>query len=80
MPAASPAEVRALYRQILRAAAEWPSKKRAAIIEEIRAEFRANASAPPGPRADELVAGARAGLQTLRRQTAARHSSSFDFQ
>ena len=71
-------EVRSLYRQILRAAAEWPSIKRAAIIQEIRREFRENKSVTAERKA-ALLRQAHDGLDTLRRQTRARTDSSFSF-
>jgi len=72
------AEVRGLYKQILRAAAKWPSVRRKAIAAEIRREFRENARCPP-EKAAPLVLQAREGLETLRRQTRARTEPSFSF-
>lgn len=74
----SPAEVRSLYRQILRAAARWPSVKRTAIAAEIRRDFRENAGCPP-EKVATLVKQGREGLETMQRQTRARSESSFSF-
>ena len=67
--AAAAADTRALYRALLRTAARFPSRKRLAILADIRAEFRAGASLAE-PRA---VAAARAlaeeGLATMRKYT-----------
>ena len=51
MPDGAPALLR-LYRRILRSAARFPSIRRAHLIDEIKAEFRANAGeADPAKRA-----------------------------
>jgi hypothetical protein len=71
-------EAKSMYRKILRAAARWPSIKRAAMIEEIKAEFRRNAAAPLNT-TPALLQQARDGLDTLQRQTRARTDSSFSF-
>jgi hypothetical protein len=75
---AAASEVRSLYRRILRTAAVWPSIRRAAIITEIRADFRRNATAP-SDKAPALIQQARDGLDTLQRQTSARTAGSFSF-
>lgn len=40
--AAQPMNVARLYRDVLKAAAQFPSVKRAGIIRDIKSEFRAN--------------------------------------
>ncbi|KAJ1638486.1 hypothetical protein T492DRAFT_943561 [Pavlovales sp. CCMP2436] len=72
------AEVRSIYRQILRAAARWPSIRRNAVMVEIRQEFKDNARCPPAQK-EKLMQQAYDGLDTLQRQTRARTDSSFSF-
>lgn len=60
-----PARVCLLYKHILRAAKAFPSIKRGAVLEEIRAEFRANKeTADPASLRQQLQAAVR-GLQQL---------------
>lgn len=58
-------EVLSLYRRILRTAQDWPSIKRAAVILEIRDEFRLNLSESDPQRTEHMVAQARSGLREL---------------
>ena len=58
-------DVLALYRAVLKAAARFPSKKRGAIVEDIKAEFR-EGRALTGDMAHQRLALARDGLQRLR--------------
>eukprot|EP00310_Coccolithus_braarudii_P004265 CAMPEP_0183378296 /NCGR_PEP_ID=MMETSP0164_2-20130417/124842_1 /TAXON_ID=221442 /ORGANISM="Coccolithus pelagicus ssp braarudi, Strain PLY182g" /LENGTH=85 /DNA_ID=CAMNT_0025555849 /DNA_START=36 /DNA_END=293 /DNA_ORIENTATION=+ len=58
-----------LYREILRTASRWPSVKRAAVIEEIRTEFRANRSTTEPAKVKDLVDQAATGLSYLQSQT-----------
>jgi|APGre2960657444_1045066.scaffolds.fasta_scaffold02905_12 hypothetical protein len=58
-------EVLALYRSVLKAAAHFPSKKRGAIVEDIKAEFR-EGRASTGEAAVQRLALAQDGLQRLR--------------
>jgi uncharacterized protein Yka (UPF0111/DUF47 family) len=71
------AQVRSVYRQILRAAAGWPSIRRKAVIAEIRQEFKDNMSKTQ--QTQQLLQQAYDGLDTLQRQTRARTDSSFSF-
>ena len=59
------AEVLGLYKQIMRTARSWPSKKRVAVIVEIRQEFRANAREEDPQKLQAMLAEARAGLKEL---------------
>ena len=59
-------EVLRLYRAILRAAERFPSKKRAAIIEDIKLEFREGATVTDSALVQRRVAVAQDGLARLR--------------
>jgi hypothetical protein len=63
---ASSGEVLVLYRAILKAAARFPSRKRAAIIEDIKAEFRDGARATELPEVKQRLALAKDSLARLR--------------
>ena len=65
---AARAEALSLYRRILRTAQFWPSIKKAAVIDEIRGEFRDNMKEADPQRTAKMLAEARAGLQSLRQQ------------
>ena len=62
------ATVLSLYRSILRTAQHWPSVRKASIIQEIRDEFRRNASEAEPAKLEKMVGEARAGLSSLRQQ------------
>jgi hypothetical protein len=63
---ASPSrEIVSIYRNILKLAAQYPSVKRAAIIEDIKIEFRANKSLTDPQQIKEKIASARQGIQEL---------------
>ena len=57
-----------LYRQILRTAARWPSRRRANVIEEIKTEFRTNMHETDPTRQSEMQLDAQRGLAQLRAQ------------
>ena len=57
-----------LYRQILRTAARWPSRRRANVIEEIKTEFRENMHETDTGRISEMQLDAQRGLEQLRAQ------------
>lgn len=63
---ASSGEVLVLYRAILKAAARFPSRKRAAIIEDIKAEFRDGSRATELAEVKQRLALAQDGLARLR--------------
>mmetsp|Transcript_1184 Transcript_1184/g.2808 ORF Transcript_1184/g.2808 Transcript_1184/m.2808 type:complete len:86 (-) Transcript_1184:253-510(-) len=54
-----------LYRAILKAAARFPSKKRAALVEDIKAEFHANKRLTDPKEVDRLRGLARESLEQL---------------
>lgn len=62
-------KLRILYKQILREAQRFPSKKRDAIIEDIRAEWRTNAAVTDPAKVAHSVEMALRGLETLRKYT-----------
>ena len=64
---ASPSTL-SLYRQILRTAARWPSRRRANVIEEIKTEFRENMHETDTGRISEMQLDAQRGLAQLRAQ------------
>ena len=57
-----------LYRQILRTAARWPSRRRTNVIEEIKTEFRTNMHETDPTRQSEMQLDAQRGLEQLRAQ------------
>ena len=59
-------EVLRLYRAVLRAAARFPSKKRAFIIEDIKVEFREGAVVTDATLVQRRIAVAQDGLVRLR--------------
>jgi hypothetical protein len=59
-------EVLRLYRAVLRAAARFPSKKRASIIEDIKLEFREGAVVTDAALVQRRLAVAHDGLVRLR--------------
>ena len=59
-------DVLRLYRAILRAAARFPSKKRASIIEDIKLEFREGAVVREPAAVQRRLAVAHDGLVRLR--------------
>jgi hypothetical protein len=59
----------ALYRRILRAGAVFPSRNRAGILEEIRAEWRAGARAADPAGIAKRIETALRGLATLEKYT-----------
>ena len=59
------AEVLSLYRQIMRAAQNWPSLKRNAVISGIRDEFRNARDEADPQKIMKRIAAARAGLKEL---------------
>jgi hypothetical protein len=61
----------ALYRALLRSAATFPSRNRAGLIAEIKAEWRANAGLAPGPERDAKVALAADGVRQMQAYGAA---------
>jgi len=63
---ASRVEVLHLYRAVLHAAARFPSKKRASIIEDIKQEFREGAAVTDAALVKRRLALARDGLERLR--------------
>jgi len=66
-----PADLLPLYRRMLRAAAIFPSKNRAGLLAEIKAEWRASAGLGAGPERDAKRALAADGLRQLEAYTAA---------
>ena len=66
-----PPTLLALYRRMLKSAAVFPSKNRAGLLAEIKAEWRANAGLEPGPERDAKRALAADGLRQLEAYTAA---------
>ena len=54
-----------LYRNIIKAAKKFPSKKRDKIVEEIRFEFRKNAKETDAKKVDQYVSLAKKGLGQL---------------
>ena len=60
------AQILSLYRRILFAAARFPSKNRAGLIEEIKTEFRENAGATDAGDVQKKLALARDGLDRMR--------------
>jgi hypothetical protein len=67
MAAAGPSrsDLLSLYRRMLRSAAVFPSRNRAGLVVEIKAEWRANAGLEPSPRRDAQIALAADGLRQL---------------
>lgn len=66
----TPAGVRSLYRRLLWHAARFPSKKRAAVLSDIKAEFRDGARLQPGsPAALAALEVAVRGLETMAKYT-----------
>ena len=59
-------EVLALYRSVLRAAVRFPSKKRDAIIADIKLEFREGAAVTDDALVKQRLAVAEDGLVRLR--------------
>lgn len=57
--------VLSLYRNVLRAAKHFPSKKRAGIIQGIRLEFRANKGLTDADKIQKCLATAQRGLSDL---------------
>ena len=57
-----------LYKDILRTLEIWPSKRRTAVIAEIRAEFRQNQHETQSEKCAKMIAEAEAGLLSLRQQ------------
>ena len=62
------AEVRGLYRQIMRTARHYPSIKRDRVIVSIQEEFRENMGEADPTKVEKMVKGARDGLAALRQQ------------
>jgi len=62
-------KLRVLYKQILGEARRFPSIKRASIVEEIRAEWRAQAGAVDPTVVAHSIEVALRGLETLRKYT-----------
>ena len=58
-------EALSLYRQILRAAEDWPSRKKTAVVSEIRQAFRTNAAEKDAQAIEQMLAEARSGLKEL---------------
>ena len=69
-------EVLRLYRAILRAAARFPSKKRASIIADIKLEFREGAGERDAAQVQRRLAVAQDGLVRLRQYTGLEGSAS----
>ena len=67
--AAGSARLRSLYRDILREAQRFPSIKRATLVEDIRAEWRAGSSAVDATQVAQRIEVALRGLETLRKYT-----------
>jgi hypothetical protein len=63
------AEKLALFRDLLRAVARFPSKKRAALRVDIIAEFRAGAALADAAAVAAALDVARGGLATMRKYT-----------
>jgi hypothetical protein len=61
----------ALYRRMLKAATVFPSRNRAGLLAEIKAEWRVSAGLGEGPEADAKRALAADGLRQLEAYTAA---------
>lgn len=65
----SPSATRSLYRNLLRAVRTFPSRKREALREDIRAEFREGARLTDAAAASHAVEVAVRGLATMRKYT-----------
>ena len=65
-------EVLSLYKQIMRAAFEWPSIKKEAVVHEIRDAFRSGAGEQDPRKVHAMLAEAHAGLKELCQGVAAR--------
>ena len=62
---AAPTHLPSLYRRMLKAAAVFPSRNRAGLVAEIKAEWRASAGLGPGPEREAKRALAADGLRQL---------------
>lgn len=62
----SPREIVQLYRQILRYAKHYPSKKRSSIIEDIKLTFHEDKSLTDAIMIENALQRARIGLQELK--------------
>jgi hypothetical protein len=58
-------EVLNLYRRIMRAADDWPSVKKKAVVTEIRHAFRSNAGEQDAQKIEKMIAEAHSGLREL---------------
>jgi hypothetical protein len=65
----TPAQIRGLYKVLLREAARFPSKKRTSIIRDIKLEFRENAELTDKKEVDHAIEVAMRGLSTLQKYT-----------
>ena len=61
--------LRALYKQVLRHARVFPSKGRDELVENVRAEFRQNATATDPTFIDQEITRAKEGLRDLQAYT-----------
>lgn len=69
MSQASKRRVLALYKQLLRDAAHFPSVKRSAIIQDIKLEFREKASLTDPAKVQHAIDVAMQGLGTMQKYT-----------
>ena len=60
--------VLAVYKDLLRLLRIWPSVKRDKVTQEIRLEFRQNASEQSADKRKKMLEEAEAGLRSLRQQ------------
>ena len=63
------ATVLSLYRSILRTAQHWPSVRKASIIQEIRDEFRRNASEAEPAKLEKMVGESLGGIPGGKEET-----------